>query len=635
MNTSWLFLTFLAVPIIVHLFNFRKAKKLYFSSIKFINTISSESKAKTRLKHYLVLVTRFGIFTSFLYLLFAFISSSEGTDGEGYFIYFDNSISQSIEQNNIAPLSEVKNIAKGLLPKSQYSTLLTNDFSSFSNNSRKSEEVLNELFTIDYSFYQAPINTVIDRIESAGYLKSLYFSDMQGLSTESFTLLSEDTTRRYSLIVSQLEDHRNVFVDTAYIKSNVDDFGSILLDLRIGVSNGFKEGNIVIKLLENGKQLSSVVKKIEELSHIEFDIPRGANDQYEVVLTGDDVEYDNSFFFAVGSTRMPTISLISSGRNDYLSKVFSNTELFEFYEMNINSIDFSKLNASDLIVINNLESIPNGIFNQLSESTFILFPADSVLYLDTSRSTGIGISKGSDSHLYRSTFDSQNTLFSGIFNSYKTSSSMPIGSALYSFQGVYESLMKLSNGQTFLAKSPDRNVYMFSCPLDEQFTDLPVHAMFLPMMYQLAMKSVNDVGFNICYYPNQLVSVESNLSEIPMKIASENFETFPEFSRSENDLVFRVPSATPPGFYYLIQDSDTLGHIAVNLARSESVMEGIGYNQLKDFFKDSRNVSVYQLEAGISAKDLLGETPSSLWKYVLLLMLLFILTETMLHRYFK
>ena len=65
------FLIALAIPIIIHLFNLRKHKKIYFSSIRFLKEIKEKNRRKANLKNILVLISRIlAIF--FLIIAFAY-----------------------------------------------------------------------------------------------------------------------------------------------------------------------------------------------------------------------------------------------------------------------------------------------------------------------------------------------------------------------------------------------------------------------------------------------------------------------------------------------------------------------------------------------------------------------------------
>src|SRR3989339_2134555 len=87
----------ISIPIIIHLFNFRKYKTIYFSNTAFLKDIKQQTKAKSELKHLLVLLARILAVAS---LVFAFaqpyIPVSENVkkaNSEFVGIYIDNSFS--------------------------------------------------------------------------------------------------------------------------------------------------------------------------------------------------------------------------------------------------------------------------------------------------------------------------------------------------------------------------------------------------------------------------------------------------------------------------------------------------------------------------------------------------------------
>ena len=51
-------LSLIAIPIIIHLFNFRKFKKVYFSDIRLLKEVKEETKSRSQLKHILILISR-------------------------------------------------------------------------------------------------------------------------------------------------------------------------------------------------------------------------------------------------------------------------------------------------------------------------------------------------------------------------------------------------------------------------------------------------------------------------------------------------------------------------------------------------------------------------------------------------
>ena len=102
----------LAIPVIIHLFNFRRFKTVYFTNVRFLKNIQEETATKSRLKHILVLISRM-LAIIFLVLAFAqpFIPSEQSADKatkKAVSIYIDNSFSMEAVNND----EQLLNIAK-------------------------------------------------------------------------------------------------------------------------------------------------------------------------------------------------------------------------------------------------------------------------------------------------------------------------------------------------------------------------------------------------------------------------------------------------------------------------------------------------------------------------------------------
>ena len=63
-------LALVAVPIIIHLFNFRKFKTVYFSNVKFLKSVKEKTKSQSQLKHLLILLSRI-LMIAFIVFAFA------------------------------------------------------------------------------------------------------------------------------------------------------------------------------------------------------------------------------------------------------------------------------------------------------------------------------------------------------------------------------------------------------------------------------------------------------------------------------------------------------------------------------------------------------------------------------------
>src|ERR1700735_3229008 len=95
---AFLFALFtLAIPLLIHLFNFRKYQKVYFSNVQFLKQVNEQQSSRRNLKERLILAARILALT-FLVLAFArpYFSNqktiSAGTQ-QAVSIFVDNSYS--------------------------------------------------------------------------------------------------------------------------------------------------------------------------------------------------------------------------------------------------------------------------------------------------------------------------------------------------------------------------------------------------------------------------------------------------------------------------------------------------------------------------------------------------------------
>ncbi|PSR05460.1 MAG: hypothetical protein BRD50_00965, partial [Bacteroidetes bacterium SW_11_45_7] len=128
-------LSLLAIPIIIHLFNFRRYKKVLFSNVRFLREVKEETVSRSRLKNFLVLLARL---LALAFLVFAFAQPyipnqdqevSQGAKAVSVFV--DNSFSMNAAGQNQSLLQSAKRkgeeVANAYGKGDRYQ-MLTNDF---------------------------------------------------------------------------------------------------------------------------------------------------------------------------------------------------------------------------------------------------------------------------------------------------------------------------------------------------------------------------------------------------------------------------------------------------------------------------------------------------------------------------
>jgi len=596
---NWLLL-FLIVPVFVHLFSFRRAKKYFFSTLKFVRQVSSSSKSRTRLKYYLILANRLLLFFAIILLCLPILNQADSLRfGNGLRVYFDDSASSSIEK-------------KGISAYDNGIDYLQNSGIGIKN--------------IDFdSQRDSPHLTKV--IEDQDY--DLYVSDFQGISKSFMESLKADTTLSHSfLILGNLSGNQNLYVDTLFVELNSDDLSKQRIVLIPGLSGAKSEGTAVFRLLNGERQLSSVAVDFSALSRIEFDIPIDLRGEFTVQINGDNVYYDNEFFFALAQRSRPKIAILDEVRNEYLKEVFANENVFDLQILDPGSIDYYAINESDVVVLNSLKKLPSGFVSKIRGKIVMLFPGqnekDFMLWEGIANTSRIKNPSALDLEI-----DYKHPLFSGVFSKPQQHTEMPFATPIFEIIGDYEVLVSFRGNHPYLIKLRNLNVYLFNATLDSKSSDFASHSLFLPLMYQLAFSSLN-YDQRVYYYPNNLMELHVENKELPPKLSSKALELVPEFNPSNNGLVIRFPRLDP-GFYDLSYYEDSV-KVAVNISKEESIMEGIEKEELEQIFEQSPQLNILTTDLFMD-ESLFSE--KSLWKHALILILVLLISETLLHRLLK
>ena len=96
-------LSAIMIPIIIHLVELRRAKKILFTNVAFIREVKNITASHRRLKQILILLARIG-FVVFLVLLFAqpyLLNKQNAVNNTNNFkLFLDNSLSMQNESEN-------------------------------------------------------------------------------------------------------------------------------------------------------------------------------------------------------------------------------------------------------------------------------------------------------------------------------------------------------------------------------------------------------------------------------------------------------------------------------------------------------------------------------------------------------
>jgi hypothetical protein len=651
----------LSIPVIIHLFNFRKTTRIYFSNNRFLRQVKESTTAKRKLKHYLILASRL-LFLLFLVLAFCqpIIPANEKTvNYRNVVFYLDNSQSMS------APLEDqhrgldggiafINNIVNVFPPDSRY-RLVTNDFAPFSNSFKTKKEVVDILAQIRLSPVSRSVKEVKDRIANAGTVKSqeiFWISDFQK-STAGRPQNIADTNQQWRLVPIAFEDLSNVFVDTAYLDNPFAPSGE-KNTLRIQVRNDGTDDatQLTVKLTINSIQMGATNIDVPKggIGEASFDLTARLTGLNKAVVSFNDfpVSFDNEFYFTLNyKEKIRIIEIKNSSNPSPIEKVYGNTQVFLYRGYAVSNLNYSLLNEADLVIVNGLNNIDPSLSLALNEylkkdGTIFLVPGPNPDEVSMKSFLGLPdynrIPSAALQELDKPDFS--NPFFLNVFEEKSNALIMPKAIPIINWGPDRSAILRFKNDRPFLSKiERTGTLYLLSSPLESSHTDFYNHGLFVPVMYRIAASSKKDN--QKLYYSVQetflTLRLDSVRAEDQVRLINQE-EIIPSQRRAGNNVLLDLPKfSLKTGFYKVVSGRDTVDLIAFNSNKAESMMSQYKGEEIKTLFGQGDNVSIFDAVSTDTFSNEIKErylgTP--LWKYAVLLALLFLAAEVLLIRFMR
>ncbi len=669
----------LAIPVIIHLFNFRRYKKVLFTNVRFLREIKEETSRVSKLKHLLVLACRL-LAVLFLVLAFAqpYLPAENvhaGSKDGPVSVYVDNSFSMDAVSSQGTVLEVARLKAREIVlsyPASTRIQLLTNDFEAIQQRLISREDALDEIDRIHFSSVSRKLSEVLLRQKEAlsahatETAASFIISDFQK-STSDFEELPFDSLMKVSMVALPLQETANVFVDSCWLNSPVVQLNQPL-EINVSIRNGSSVDaeNIPVRLFLNGVQRTVTSLNIPsgESANTSFNITIGQPgwQKAEVRITDHPITFDDSYYFSFEvREKLNVLTLYDGSPSPYLDALFKNDLFFAYTRSEASKVDYSALLKQHCIVLEDLSMISSGLAGEIKKfleagGTLCVFP-DSLSDLSswnyffnlTGADVITGINHTPDKVVQA---DLDHKLFEGVFDLQKLKdvrTDYPASSGHFDFSVSSRSkkqvLMRFQGGSPFLSWFPTGkgSMYVFSVPLHPGFSNLSRHAMFAPLLYRMAVLSIKPIAFSNILGRSEKVVLHAqalNGDEVFHLVSEDKKSDIIPYTRVTGeglqvDIGEEIKNA---GHYDLLKGKVLNAVLSFNYDRSESLMSFYTDGQLKDMTEESgfnnwKLLTSTTQDIGKTLRVLNSGIP--LWKYAILLTLLFLLIETLLIRFWK
>jgi hypothetical protein len=665
-----------AIPIIVHLFNFRKFKRVMFPNVEFLKEIKQETHNKSKLKHLLILAARCLAIAA---IVFAFAQpyipvagASAKPGGNAVSIYIDNSFSMEGQGRDGRLIDLAKNKAIEIVQSFSQTDkfqLLTSDFEGRHQRLVSRGEMTQLIQEVDVTPASRKLSEVVvrqaDVLNKSGSdnKRAFLLTDLQSSVTD-IEAVKSDSTIRYYVVPEKSEDLSNVYIDSVWFDSPVRQLNQPeVLNMRVVNTGDDAKESVPVYLSTNGQQKSVATVQIPAKGSVETQMNYTNTDAglKDAMLSVEDgaIAKDDQFYFAYNvAQQIAVLELRGTNASNVLSAVFADDPYFSYAIHSENNIDFGAFAKHHLIVLNQLQSISTGLtaelekFVQAGGSVYVIPSAqtDIVSYNALLSKLGLGQlgAKRSDGTKV-GTISYDHFIFKNAFEKTTGNVDMPIVHSWYEIslpsKSVVEPMLTMQNGMPFLVSTTAGlgRAYLSAVSLATEESNFIHHALFPATA--LRMAEFSQPTYPLYYFlgKEQAVLLRNlNLSAeetLRLRNTTSKEELIPEHRNAgAHTEVFIHATLQEAGNYQLLQANEPVAVLAFNYDRLESDTRAWSLEELESKIQtaglDNWNVLSQSVEHIAAGAVELSEG-KKYWYTLIVLALIFLAIEVLLIKFWR
>ncbi len=674
-------LLLIGIPVLIHFLHFKRYKTVYFSQVNFLKAVKEESRKKNNLKQLLILLCRILTVAA---LVFVFSQPYFPTNKEAknlakklVAIYVDNSFSMKQEGDQGILLEQAKSrameIAQSYGPATRF-LLIDNQQQPESRQILSQSQLISKLGSIHESPVQLPLSKIHQSLynrlqqEGAKAEKNIYLiSDFQSYATDLNAFIKDTSIYTY-LIPLTGQSTNNLLIDSCWFetpghKKNREE----ILSVRIHNQSNQSYQNVPVRLKINDtiKAINNLSIEPEATEEIQLTYKNNQAGIHRGIVELDDypIVYDNHYYFSYtvqSKNRVLAIAQPNDLTNSKLEALFKADENIDFETIAVNKIQVSQFKNYQCIYLLNLENLSSGLIGSLKQfveqgGSLAVFPGINS-QLSSYNQLFAGLNAGrlvaaDSTQLRMETVNYNHSLFDKVFLHEKQDLELPQVS--YSFRtntnsrSLETSLVEFNNRQSAVSEfqAGSGRLYQFYFPLDDEKTNFTQQAIFVPLIYNIALNSFapQDIQYEI---KNDLVlNLSFNEAQRPTNTQTLLLDNgkqqlrIPVINQLNNQLRIDPGQAIQQaGFYDLNSNEHQLRTLAFNFSREESRSSTQNAQQLNQVLSSLNNPTITIIEGSDSdfvQQLLIANEGTQLWKIFLYLALFFLAMEVLISRFWE
>lgn len=631
------FLFLLIIPILVHLFQLRRFKKELFTNVRFLKELSVQTRKSSKLKKYLLLATRLLLLAA---LIFAFAQpffeakDSKNATNEMY-IVLDNSFSmQAKGQKGELMRRAVEDLLEHT-PDNRSFSLVTNS-ETYWNTDIKS--IRKDLQNLNYSPTAFSLESAMAKIKSRPSQTGrdiVIITDAVGLQASEAKSIGQ--ANAYA-IVPEAQQKNNISADSVFVSQVLDNFYEIAVKLS---AYGEDFGDVPIALYNRDKLIAKTQLKFEEKAKtVNFTIPKDDFHGY-VQISDNSLEYDNTLFFSISKPKKINVLAIgASEKCAFLSRIYTPNE-FNYAQYDLPSLDYNTIDKQDVIVLNELADIPQAL--QTTLKSFVEKGGNLVVVPSTETSAAnlnsllaalgnVKFNALRDGKKLVTKIAFGHPLYATVFEKKIDNFQYPDVKSSFAVNSAAAPVLAFDDQSAFLLAlaNPVSSVYVFTAPINKDNSNFQNSPLIVPTFYNMAATGGKTGISSITIGDDKPLVLDIALGRdeiVNIKGKSEAFIPVQQLLSGKVKLNFNgLPTVS--GNYGVYKQTKLQKEISFNYARTESDLN----NANPDALADCKTVSSIDQ---VMDDMLSGRTDNELWKWFVILALLFLVSEILIQKFVK
>jgi Aerotolerance regulator N-terminal/CARDB len=659
----------LAIPVIIHLVELRRPKRVIFTNTRFLREVKEITASSRRLKRILILLSRL-LALSALVLAFAqpFLPADHAatapTNDARFYLDNSSSMQNTSRTAAVSLLDEAKSQIRQLTGAFSASTkyrLLDNEFAE-GTTAIPATSLLDAIARVQLTARRNTSEQAVRRLlavndQVGAGTKVFVYSDFQRNSSDLKQLQVASGNAQLYLMPLEAQSTRNVYVDTVLLTDEfVRPAESNQLVVRVANSGSEKATGVGVKVFVDQQQVSAYSLDLapgeQKATQVSFRVTGEGVKRGRVEISDLPVTFDNNYFFTLRAAPAIDVFGIGPKLETPAQKAFVTEPAFRYAGADERTINYQQAADADLLLVQELPAISAGVADNVRKfaqggGSVLLIPAQSAdrssygALFQSLGLTSIRWTTGGTAQPLRAP-DTRDPFFSGVFTSPDAAMSVPKATPSLTWTRSTRDILRLRSGAPLLSgfRVGRGMVYVLASSLDPAASDFASNALFVPTLFRLAQQSYRAPQQLAYALGRQTISLPVKASDGRKQffrlVRDDSTSFIPEQQIRDGRLIFSAPSEmNQAGFYTLRRAGEASTVLAFNYDKRESTLAQYTAAELKQAFAGNSRIHVYEAGTGVSAieqfrAENVGEP---LWKYCLVAALVFLLAEVLLVRF--